>query len=502
MSYLRRITGPAALIALAVLWSNLWGQVRDSLSSSLFSPAHFEAYNLALNVPFQTPQLISAALAAAMVPVLVELYREGRTDEARRVSQGMVMAAAFVLLPLCLAGIALSGEVLRLWFWNKKDPATLVLATRLSQALFPYLLISGVSGAIAATLQSLQKFRILAIGQLLPNVIIVLVMVLFHGRLDVLSQALGVVLGGMAYFLLLVPYLFGVYRRDLRSEATNRSPTVPWWRLPAARLIFRAMLPVLLIGLCDWATGQMVVLRAVSWVQQANTADTASFKEFSNAYRILQIPQGLFVAAMATVLLPLLSQHAGEKDHEGLGDVASAGIRMVLYVVAPTAVCLGFLALPILNVLFRHGQFSQAMAGVSAPLVRNMAPYVLFSSVAEVLILCLLAMRRVGSLLAVQVLSLAAAVVFCRLFAVKWGVGGIAYAVSLITLINLILLLGAVERHIRMHNWQEMRTFIAKLGVACVGTGLSLSIVVRLYERSRAVHGLASNSLEILIGVG
>jgi peptidoglycan biosynthesis protein MviN/MurJ (putative lipid II flippase) len=188
---------------------------------------------------------------------------------------------------------------------------------------------------------------------------------------------------------------------------------------------------------------------------------------------------------------------------DGLASEASAGIRMVLYVVAPTAIALGCLALPVLNVLYRHGQLAQTPGAVetAVPLVGLMASCILFSSVGEVLILCLLALKRVWSLLVVQALSLAASVGLCWQMT-KWlGLPGLAGAVSLTALVTLGLLFGMVERYIKIHDWQEMGQFAWKTFLACVVVWAWLHFLAGIVASRGGVSGVFPNAAEIAVGV-
>ena len=496
MHHLRKITGAASLFAFAVLWSNIWGQLRDSLSIALFNNQSYSAYNYALKIPFEAPQVIGVALAAAMVPVLVELCKHGRSAEARKIADGIVVAMALILGPLALAGALLSGPILHIYYLGSSNPATLLQAIRLSRILFPYLMISGVAGALAAALQSFEQFRALAFGQLIPNVVIVGSILLLHNRLGITGQAVGVVLGGVGYLALVLGYYSRL--KSGRRDGDHGSPAGAgtWWRLPAARAIALAMIPLLLIGLADWIGSQLIVTRAVSWVARYQSVD---YKLFTTAMKTLQIPQGVFVAALSLVLLPYLSRRAASDDRSGLAAAAAEGMRLVLFAVAPTVLVIGLLALPILNILFVHGAYTPLMAHRSAPLIALMAPYVLLSSVGEVLIICLLALKRVWPLFLVQMLTLAASEALCVILARKAGLVGIAAAVTLIALVNLVLLLSVVTRYLQFHEWKETSRFLAKLAVACAAIALWLAPFTRAFEHGGKL-GVGRSLIEIVVG--
>ena len=101
-------------------------------------------------------------------------------------------------------------------------------------------------------------------------------------------------------------------------------------------------------------------------IQQINllvSGAVASFQEggkslIYNADRINQLPLGLIGIAFGVVLLPEISRKVKANDSKGAQHSLQHGMEMAMLVALPAMVGIGVLAVPILDVLFRSGEFT------------------------------------------------------------------------------------------------------------------------------------------------
>ncbi len=75
------------------------------------------------------------------------------------------------------------------------------------------------------------------------------------------------------------------------------------------------------------------------------------------AFRLMQLPIGVFGVALATVSLPALSQAAVEKNLEELKATLSAALRLVVLLTVPAALWMALEAWPLVALLYQHGRF-------------------------------------------------------------------------------------------------------------------------------------------------
>ncbi|MCW5199804.1 polysaccharide biosynthesis C-terminal domain-containing protein, partial [Desulfobulbus sp. F1] len=76
------------------------------------------------------------------------------------------------------------------------------------------------------------------------------------------------------------------------------------------------------------------------------------------AFRLVQLPIGVFGVAFSIAAMPVLARHAAQKDLAGLRQTFSSSLIMVFSLTIPATVGLILLAGPIIRLIFEHGAFT------------------------------------------------------------------------------------------------------------------------------------------------
>jgi len=75
------------------------------------------------------------------------------------------------------------------------------------------------------------------------------------------------------------------------------------------------------------------------------------------AFRIYQLPQGLFSISIATILFPTLSRFAARGARDDLRRTMGNGLRQICLLLIPSAVAMAVLAEPIVRLVYQRGAF-------------------------------------------------------------------------------------------------------------------------------------------------
>jgi putative peptidoglycan lipid II flippase len=154
-------------------------------------------------------------------------------------------------------------------------------------------------------------------------------------------MAVGVLIGGLLQFVVQVPTLWKLGWR-------------PFWppdvRHPGVRRIGTLMLPAT-IGLA--ATQLNIFVNTILASQLAE----GSVSWLSYAFRLMQLPIGVFGVALATVSLPTVARQAVEGNLVGLRATVSGAIRLVFALTLPATFGLWALSGPLVRLLYQHGRF-------------------------------------------------------------------------------------------------------------------------------------------------
>ncbi len=342
----RRLLKSTAVVSGATFGSRILGFVRDVLFAQLFGAgAATDAFFVAFKIPnFMRRLFAEGAFSQAFVPVLSEYKSQREQAEVRSLVAAVSGTLGSFLLLLTLAAIA--GAAGLVWVFApgfSDQPEKFALTTELLRITFPYLLLISLTALAGGILNSYGRFAPPAIAPIWLNISLIAAAVVFAPMFDQPMEALawGVFAAGLLQLASLMP---GLWRLGLL-------PRPRWgWRDSGVRRVLKLMLPAIFGSsvaqinlLLDTIIASFLISGSVSWLYYSD--------------RMVEFPLGVFGIALATVILPSLSQRHAEADPQAFSRTLDWGLRWVLLIGAPAAVGLILLSGPILSTLFQYGAF-------------------------------------------------------------------------------------------------------------------------------------------------
>ncbi|MCK5069185.1 MAG: polysaccharide biosynthesis C-terminal domain-containing protein, partial [Desulfocapsa sp.] len=76
------------------------------------------------------------------------------------------------------------------------------------------------------------------------------------------------------------------------------------------------------------------------------------------AFRLVQLPIGVFGVALSIAAMPVLARHAAKKDINGMKETMVSSLTMVFSLTIPATIGLMLLAEPIIHIIFERGAFT------------------------------------------------------------------------------------------------------------------------------------------------
>jgi putative peptidoglycan lipid II flippase len=341
-----RIARSTAFFSIATAASRVAGLAREVVAAGYYGVSGPMS---AFTVAFQVPNLIralfaDAALQPAFVPIFTELLGKKDYKEAFRLASTMLLLVTMVLGVITALFVLLAPVIMPL-FVPGFEGEILDLTVALSQILFPILILLGVSGIVVGILNSYDRFGAFAISPLFWNLSIIAVLVvlepMFEGQDRIYAYAIAILVGTLIQ--LLIPAW------DLRNTPYRFKFSFDW-RHPGVRRVLVLMLPVTIsLGLINFN----LVINSFFGSFVSEQAPAAIDK----AFRIYQLPQGIFSVAIATVLFPTLARFANAGEINSLRSTMANGMRQILFVLVPAAAAILVLSEPMIRLVYQRGAF-------------------------------------------------------------------------------------------------------------------------------------------------
>jgi putative peptidoglycan lipid II flippase len=346
------------------LLSRISGLARDIAFSHWFGAGILmDAFFVAFKIPNLMRRFFAeGAFSQAFVPIISE-YRATRTAEEAR----ELISRAAGTLGLALFVVTLLGVIAAPWliyvfapgFGGEEDPRH-GLAAGMLRWTFPYLFFISLTALAGGVLNTYRHFAVPAFTPVLLNLVLIAFAAWLAPRLadPGMALALGVFIAGLVQLGFQLPFL---WRQGLL-------PRPRWgWAHAGVRRIGKLMVPVLFGSsvaqiniLFDTLIASFLVTGSISWLYYSD--------------RLVEFPLGVFGIALATVILPSLSDHHANESSGDFSATLDWALRLVVLIALPAAIGLTMLAEPVLATIFHGGAFTTEDVDMAGASLRAFAP--------------------------------------------------------------------------------------------------------------------------------
>jgi putative peptidoglycan lipid II flippase len=353
-------------ISAATVLSRATGYARTMAQASVLGVGVVaNAYAVSFLLPGLIYELfMGGILYSIFIPLLVDRMTKEGEEDARHLTDTLFTLVVPLLAVVTLVGMAFAEPLVALTTnWTSAEELspeaareTADLAVLFFRIFSLQILFYGVSTIATGVLQSHRRFFLPTFVPVLNNLIVIAsfgAYALLAGERPAAAiqvLAAGATLGVAVMALALVPTMWHL---GYRPRPRLRHPALA----PAARL----------------AAPMLVLVAASVGVQAVAYLIGTSFNaapQLYYAFTIFSLPYGVFVVAVATALMPELSERFSRGDAEGYRETLSFGLRLVAFVAIPSTVGLVVLAEPIIALLYERGEFGpRATQDVAALLV-------------------------------------------------------------------------------------------------------------------------------------
>jgi putative peptidoglycan lipid II flippase len=186
------------------------------------------------------------------------------------------------------------------------------------------------------------------------------------------------------------------------------------------------------------------------------------------AFRLMQLPLGLFGVALGTVTLPLLSRLVVAGQMTGFRAELARAMRLMFLLTVPSSIGLMMLAEPIISVLYQHGKFDAYEAAQAGGALRFYAIGLAGYAALKVLVNAFYALDRRKTPMLVSFLAVALNLLFNWIFTFQlhWGHLGLAFSTGCVATCNFLVLYVLMYRQLSGLELPRMLIMLGKTTIA------------------------------------
>jgi putative peptidoglycan lipid II flippase len=227
---------------------------------------------------------------------------------------------------------------------------------------------------------------------------------------------------------------------------------------------------------------------AVSWLQYA--------------FRLMNLPIGLFGVSIATAVLPAVARHAALDDRRAVSHTIARGITLMLMVTVPASVGLFILATPIVQLLLERGRFLRADTIATASAVQCYAIGLIGYSAARIATPVFYALRKARLAVLVSSITIAVNLALSLILVQSIGFRGLALATSFAAIVNGALSLALLRRQVGRIGGVRLMTTFLKIGAASGVMALVVTLALRVVSTWAPGPGTGLQLLRLSVTIG
>ncbi len=419
--------GATSLLIVTLFLSNLLGFLRDRFLAQKLPAGQVDIYFNAFSLPdFVFNVLILGAVTTAFIPVFTDyLFKKNKDEDAWRLANTIINLAIILLV-----GSLVILYVLMPWLIPIispfKEPERVQATIQLGRILLIQPFFFGLSYIAGSILNSFKRFVAYSIAPLIYNISIIVGIVYLSPRYGIAGVVYGVLGGALLHFLIQVPTLFSLnfrYRPILDLKQ------------PGVKQIARLMIP---------RTIQLVMVQliAIAFTRAAAELPIGSASGINYADNIQTVPTVVFGNAFAVASFPYLSEAFSSQNVKNFNHYLIRSTKAALFFLLPSAIGLYLLRVQIIRLILGSGHFGWDQTIMTSQALGMYAIGLVALGLQPLYSRAFFAMQdtKVPMLINIPITVINIILGYWLAFNLHMGIGGLALAYSIASILQLIIL--------------------------------------------------------------
>ncbi len=436
--------------------SRVLGLVREQVFAGLFGAGYtYDAFVVAFRIPNLLRDLFGeGALSAAFVTVFSAYDTNRSQEDTWRLASNLINFILILLSIITLLGIVFADSLVALLAPDFSLIAgKAALTTWLTRIMLPFLVVISLSAVVMGVLNTKGRFFIPAIassffnlGSLIGGTSLAFILPHF-GQPAIVGMAIGTLIGGLLQLGIQLPALLKTgfkYRPvlDLSDPGLHR--------------ILKLMIPAT-IGL---SATQINIFINTNF---ASSCAEGSVSWLYYAFRLVQLPIGVFGVALSIATLPLLARQAAQKDIAEMKKTMVSSLTMVFALTIPATAGLIVLAEPIIRLIFEHGAFTAADTLATAQTLALYSIGLFAYSANKVLVPAFYALDKTRFPVIASFMAILFNIIIIKLTIDHFQHLAIAFSTSCTMLINFVFLMTILHKSLHGFSLAYLGKSLAKI---------------------------------------
>lgn len=436
------------LLSLMTLASRIMGLVREMTKAAFLGTGMYaDAFAVSFMIPNLLRRLFAEnAISVAFIPTFKGYLEKNKTDETKKETQQFINSTftlvTFLTTTVVVIGIIITPLLMPLFCKKPIDTQALDYAeqvkywllqkqeiTILTRIMFPYLLVISIAAFFQGILNGCKIFAPSGFTPVLFNGIVILATYILspYTTNPARAMSIGVIAGGCVQALFQFPFIkktgWKVCFTSLKKTFSN----------PGTKKVVSLIVPTI-IGMAAYQLNDLV---STSMATRAGEGIAASLQY---SLRLQELILGIFAVSIGTVILPDLSGLANEKKYAEFNNMLLQAIKIISLISIPITAYSLITGKEMISLLYKSKAFDDDSVLLTLSEFRFHILGLLFIAMNRIISPAFYAQGNTKLPTLSGIISFVANIILVLILTKPMGGTGIAFALSLASLINTVFL--------------------------------------------------------------
>lgn len=484
------VKSAAIILAASTLISALLGLFRDRLLNSYYLgtyPTGIDAYTAAFTIPdFMFFILTSGALSVSFIPVFNQRLATGNKKSAWELSSSLLNLLAILTLISSVLIMIFADPLIRYVVSPGLDESGMILAINMTRVIAINPFLFSIATVITSIQQAVGRFVFYAFAPAIYNIGIIIGITWFTGGINIfgielfgggiMGVALGVILGAVLQLIISLIGLFGL-GMDYNFKIN--------WRNQGFRSILRLLPARSLDQGIDYING-------IVNTNLSSRMGAGAVRSFNQASALHQMPVNLIGVAISTAFFPKLTEELGTGNKKDFYHTFRQALRTIIWIALPVSIIAFFGRGYVTSFISNIG--NNDSNGTIASVLGMLCVAIFARSVFHIASRGFYAVQDTKTPFYVSILAIGLTIALSVWFYfLGLGVDGLGAAQSIGAVIEIVILLGILQRRSRgqLFNrgfWRATsRMIFAGLITGCVAFSMTKFIPLMATDSSLVI---------------
>ncbi|MEA3476471.1 MAG: murein biosynthesis integral membrane protein MurJ [Candidatus Cloacimonadota bacterium] len=496
------LTKNVSKISSGTFLSRISGLFRDIVLTHFLGTTWIaDSFSVAFVIPNMLRGLFGeGALAASFIPLYTEIKEKQSKAQAIQFAVNLFSILVIVLIIFVGIGIVLAPLIVKIIAPGFELQAKMLTA-KLTQILFPYLFLIGLTSVIIAILNAHSVFFLPSLSPMMLNfgIIIPVIVYALVTESSITDKAyvfaLGVLLGGVCQLIANYSLIRKIgYRAKFYINLKQKELKTVWKR----------MIP------CIVGLGIREVNVVVDTIL-ASLLITGSVAALQYGNRLMQLPLGVFGIAIGVAVLPLFSKHTAYNNISELKKSIQDAFDLILIIMLPIIALILVMGKDMISFIYLHGAFDETALNMTFYALAFYSIGLISHSLVRVFASAFFALKDTKTPVKISIIAVICNIILNVILMQFLQLRGLALATSIAATIQATILFFTLEKKIGQVDFKQLFVNFLKIALISVIIGfvdyylvhlrISIGMAGRLYLLIKIVIILIISFIIYLIGL-